>query len=121
MVAPLPEEPPVDFDPLPELLPEVFEPLVPDDLAPEDVEPLGVDFDAPPDVEFPPEAELDEEEPEEEDEEVPLSGEFAPGSTTLPSATEFAVGRATTWEYRRMVLPSALSISTSIFTALGGP
>ena len=96
--------------------------LVPGDFDPPEVEPPEVDFDDEPVEELPPEVEPPEEDPEEEeDKEDPLSGELAPGSTTLPSAMELAVGRATTWEYRLIVLPSAPSISTSIFTALGGP
>ena len=122
-----PEEAPGDLVALdPELPPDVLAPPEdPEDdpvLAPEDDEPpvdpeddpvLAPEDDEPPVVAAAPVATPDAAAP------VPVS--FAPGLTTLPKPIVLAVGRATTWEYLRVVFPSPKSISTSIFTARGGP
>ena len=114
VLAPEDDEPPVDPEDDPVLAPEEDEPPVdPEEdpvLAPEDDEPPEVAVDP---VVAAPVATPDAAAP------VPVS--FAPGLTTLPKPIVLAVGRATTWEYLRVVFPSPKSISTSIFTARGGP
>lgn len=119
--------PPLDPEEAPGDLVALDPELPPDVLAPEDDEPpvdpeddpvLAPDDDEPPVVAVDPVVAAPVATP---DAAAPVPVSFAPGLTTLPKPIVLAVGRATTWEYLRVVFPSPKSISTSIFTARGGP